>query len=70
MVFMIIIPIKWLFYWRYTLFADKPMCAFGKESMAFSRENLEATAAEGENDDALEERSVHYTYISLQKADG
>jgi hypothetical protein len=46
------------------------MCAFGKETMAFSGKNLEATAAEGENDEALEERSVHYTYISLQKADG
>lgn len=30
--------------------------------------DCEATAAEGENDEALEERSVHYTYISLQKA--
>ena len=27
MVFMIIIPIKWLFHWEYTLFSDKPMCA-------------------------------------------
>ena len=25
MVFMIIIPIKWLFHWEYTLFSDKPM---------------------------------------------
>ena len=25
MVFMIIIPIKWLFHWEYTLFSDKPI---------------------------------------------
>ena len=23
---MIIIPIKWLFHWEYTLFSDKPIC--------------------------------------------
>ena len=23
---MIIIPIKWLFVWEYTLFSDKPIC--------------------------------------------
>ena len=26
MVFMIIIPIKWLFFWGYTLFSDIPIC--------------------------------------------
>ena len=30
MVFMIIIPIKWLFHWEYTLFSDKPMSAWAK----------------------------------------
>ena len=28
MVFMIIIPIKWLFHWEYTLFSDKPICSY------------------------------------------
>jgi hypothetical protein len=26
MVLLIIIPIKWLFHWEYTLFSDKPIC--------------------------------------------
>ena len=26
MVLLIIIPIKWLFHWEYTLFSDKPTC--------------------------------------------
>ena len=26
MVLLIIIPIKWLFHWEYTLFSDKPKC--------------------------------------------
>jgi len=26
MVLLIIIPIKWLFVWEYTLFSDKPIC--------------------------------------------
>ena len=29
MVFLIIIPIKWLFHWEYTLFSDKPRCFDG-----------------------------------------
>ena len=28
MVCLIIIPIKWLFHWEYTLFSDKPICRF------------------------------------------
>ena len=28
MVLLIIIPIKWLFHWEYTLFSDKPMCIY------------------------------------------
>ena len=28
---MIIIPIKWLFHWEYTLFLDKPMCAISSD---------------------------------------
>ena len=27
MVLLIIIPIKWLFHWEYTLFSDKPKCS-------------------------------------------
>ena len=27
MVLLIIIPIKWLFVWEYTLFSDKPICS-------------------------------------------
>ena len=27
MVLLIIIPIKWLFHWEYTLFSDKPICS-------------------------------------------
>ena len=26
MVLLIIIPMKWLFHWEYTLFSDKPIC--------------------------------------------
>ena len=29
MVLLIIIPIKWLFHWEYTLFSDKPICFCG-----------------------------------------
>ena len=33
---MIIIPIKWLFHWEYTLFSDKPkLCHFSSLSMCF-----------------------------------
>ena len=28
MVLLIIIPIKWLFHWEYTLFSDKPILLF------------------------------------------
>ena len=30
---MIIIPIKWLFYWEYTLFSDKPNDNWGTEAV-------------------------------------
>ena len=30
MVFLIIIPIKWLFHWEYTLFSDKPISVYGE----------------------------------------
>jgi hypothetical protein len=34
MVLLIIIPIKWLFVWEYTLFSDKPKFCFGSQSLA------------------------------------
>ena len=30
MVLLIIIPIKWLFNWEYTLFSDKPICSYAE----------------------------------------
>ena len=33
MVLLIIIPIKWLFHWEYTLFSDKPSCLFSLQEL-------------------------------------
>ena len=34
MVLLIIIPIKWLFHWEYTLFSDIPICLMHKSSFS------------------------------------
>ena len=37
MVLLIIIPIKWLFHWGYTLFSDKPICVQAKPQLGLSK---------------------------------
>ena len=46
MVLLIIIPIKWLFHWEYTLFSDKPI--YSHNDSAFER-LLGHTSAPGKN---------------------
>ena len=43
MVFMIIIPIKWLFHWEYTLFSDKPIWFFFGGIIAFFGRTLQVS---------------------------
>ena len=38
MVLLIIIPIKWLFHWEYTLFSDKPRCGYHENLMGLKQE--------------------------------
>ena len=40
MVLLIIIPIKWLFHWEYTLFSDKPICHLWASQLSLSGASL------------------------------
>ena len=47
---MIIIPIKWLFVWEYTLFSDKPICEITiLTSLFFLKKELESSILWREN---------------------